>query len=248
MIRTIVFFIYFFVYLVGSLPVLRKMKKLTSTLDLQRQREMKHQLPKRWARALMRITGSEINVRGQHNIPKGPVLFVSNHQGNFDVPVLLGFINKPFGFFSKAEVKKIPLVPRWMEVMECVFIDRSNRKAAVQSLKESVSLLKNGHSLVIFPEGTRSKGGPVGEFKTGGVRMAIEAGVPIVPIAIDGTYEIMEQSKFGFKKGHVTVTILPPVRKHLEPSVNFKAVNEEIRQQIKQEVELNEYKQNKSAS
>ncbi|MBM7703204.1 lysophospholipid acyltransferase family protein [Metabacillus iocasae] len=216
MFRKIAFFIYFFAYLIYSLPTLKKVKHLPISMAVQERDRIQHELPKRWARNLVRITGSTITVEGDAHIPNGPVLFVSNHQGNFDVPVLLGFVEKPFGFFSKVEVKKIPFIPRWMEVMNCVFVDRSNRRQALQSIKESVALLKEGHSMVIFPEGTRSKGGPVAEFKTGGLRMAIDANVPIVPIAIEGTYKIMEQNKVGFKRANVTVSILEPITSHLK--------------------------------
>ena len=76
-----------------------------------------------------------------------------------DIPVLLGYLNKPIGFVSKAEIKKFPVVPTWMELMNCVFMDRSDRRQSLKAIKDGIELLKNGHSIVIFPEGTRSKGG-----------------------------------------------------------------------------------------
>jgi 1-acyl-sn-glycerol-3-phosphate acyltransferase len=232
------FFLYFFAYLIYSLPTLKKVKQLPPTMSVDERDRVQHDLPKRWARNLVGITGSTITVTGNEHIPNGPVLFVSNHQGNFDVPVLLGFVEKPFGFFSKVEVKKIPFIPRWMEVMNCVFVDRSNRRQALQSIKDSVALLKEGHSMVIFPEGTRSKGGPVGEFKTGGLRMAVDANVPIVPVAIEGTYKIMEQSKVGFKRADVSVRILQPITSHLgEEKADTKALAARIQRVISEELQ-----------
>nr|WP_275695618.1 lysophospholipid acyltransferase family protein [Fredinandcohnia sp. SECRCQ15] len=194
-----------------SLPTLYKLKKIDSKLSIDDQDKIIHELPKQWAETLVKLTGSKVVVTGLENIPNGPVLFVSNHQGNFDIPVILGFINKPVGFISKVEVKKIPIVPKWMEAMNCIFIDRNNRRQAIQSIKDGANILREGHSLVIFPEGTRSKGGAMKPFQTGGLRMAADAGVPIVPISINGSHLIMENGKKFFNPASVKVKVLQPV-------------------------------------
>ena len=211
MLRTIYRFLYFFGFLLYRIPTLNRLKKLDPSLDVQEKDKIIHQLPQYWARRLVEMTNSTVKVNGVENLPEGPVLFVSNHQGNFDIPVLLGFLNKPMGFISKVEVQKIPIVPRWMEVMNCIFIDRKDRRQAIQSIKEGAETLKKGHSLVIFPEGTRSKGEELAEFKTGGLRLATDSGVPIVPIAINGTYQIMEHGGLFMKPSNVEVSILPPI-------------------------------------
>ncbi|WP_223701939.1 lysophospholipid acyltransferase family protein [Sutcliffiella deserti] len=211
MIRTAWWFVFFFGYLLYSLPTIKRVKNLDSDIPTEKRDAIIHQKPKTWAKRLVEITGSNINVIGEEKIPKGAVLFVSNHQGNFDVPILIGFLEKPLGFISKVEVKKIPFIPRWMEAMNCVFIDRSDRRKAVQSIRDGIATLKKGHSLVIFPEGTRSKGESMGEFKKGGLKLATESRVPVVPISISGSYKIMEESKFGFKPSNVTITIGDPI-------------------------------------
>lgn len=209
MIRTIYWFLFFFSYLIYSLPTLNKVRKLE--LPAAERDEIVFETPRKWSQKLVRLTGSRVTVKGVEHLPEGPVLFVSNHQGNFDIPVLLGFVPKPMGFISKMEVKKIPLVPKWMEAMNCVFINRKDRRQALQGIKDGIKILEDGHSLVIFPEGTRSKGGPVGPFKTGGLRLGIDSGVPIVPISINGTYQIMEHGGRFFKPAAVEVVISPPV-------------------------------------
>ncbi|CAG9622003.1 lysophospholipid acyltransferase family protein [Sutcliffiella rhizosphaerae] len=211
MLRTLWWFLFFFGYMIIHLPSINKAKKISESLSLEESDRIIHEKPKTWAKELVRITGTNVEVIGEQNIPDGPVLFVSNHQGNFDVPILIGFIPKPFGFISKVEVKKIPFIPKWMEAMNCVFIDRKDRRKAVQSIREGVATLKKGHSLVIFPEGTRSKGNVMSEFKKGGLRLATESKVPIVPVSISGSYKIMEESKFGFKAANVKVTIHNPI-------------------------------------
>lgn len=234
MLRTIWWFVYFFGYLIYSLPTIKKVKELDPTLTVEENDTIIHQKPKHWAKTLVKLTGSEIEVIGEEKIPQGPVLFVSNHQGNFDVPILIGFLQKPLGFISKVEVKKIPLVPRWMEAMNCVFIDRKDRRKAIQSIREGVQTLKDGHSLVIFPEGTRSKGNEMGDFKKGGLRLAIDSKVPVVPITISGSYRIMEESKFGFQPAHVRVTVHDPIFLPEDEKVDGNQLGMKIQNKIKQ--------------
>ncbi|PFA70183.1 1-acyl-sn-glycerol-3-phosphate acyltransferase [Bacillus sp. AFS015802] len=197
------------IYLLYSIPTLRKVKKLGGHMPVEERDKIVHALPKRWSRGIMKRTGSHVHTKGQEYIPEGPVLFVSNHAGDFDVPVLLGSIPKPFGFISKMEVKKLPIISDWMEMISCVFIDRKNRRQAVQSIREGGMVLKKGHSLLIFPEGTRNKGQAMKEFKTGGIRMAKEAGVPIVPVVIKGTADMFENQRRGIKPCDIYVEILP---------------------------------------
>ncbi|MET3574906.1 lysophospholipid acyltransferase family protein [Bhargavaea ullalensis] len=145
-------------------------------------------------------------------LPEGPVLFVANHEGNFDVPVLISALPKPFGFMSKAEVKKLPVIRKWMVEMNCVFIERADRRSAVRAIREMSDKLRAGHSMLIFPEGTRSRGHGLGEFKSGFVRVAKDAGVPVVPVAIRGTSAIMEQNGNWIRPATVTVDILGAIQ------------------------------------
>ncbi|RSK27242.1 1-acyl-sn-glycerol-3-phosphate acyltransferase [Bacillus sp. HMF5848] len=210
MVRTIFWFIYFWGFLLYSTIGLKKAKALHSSEghNINKTDRLIHSLPREWARSLIKITGSKVTVHNEQNIPvDGPVLFVANHQGNFDIPVLIGHIDKPKGFISKIEVKKLPIVRDWMEVMQCIFIDRNNRRQSVKALQDGVEKLKTGHSMVIFPEGTRSKGNKMGEFKTGSFRLAVKAEVPIVPITINGTYKIMEANGWIMKPAEVSVTV-----------------------------------------
>ncbi|WP_078989447.1 lysophospholipid acyltransferase family protein [Priestia flexa] len=113
-----------------------------------------------------------------------------------------------------------------------MFIDRVNRRASVQALKDSVCLLKEGHSMVIFPEGTRSKGKGIGEFKKGSIRIALDAKGPIVPVAIQGISNIMEQCKVGFQKADVTIRILPSVTTDLDAGSDPNVIHHQVRERI----------------
>jgi 1-acyl-sn-glycerol-3-phosphate acyltransferase len=211
MLRLIACFLYMGGYLVWSLPKLSRIKKLPDDMPLEKKDQLINQTPKNWSKTFMALTGSEVVVEGKHLIPEGPVLFASNHEGNFDIPVLIGAIDKPFGFISKIEVKKVPILSSWMEAINCVFLDRRNREKASESIMSGVELLKKGHSLVIFPEGTRSKGDPVGLFKAGGFRLAKDSGVPIVPISIEGTSDVFEKNGRLVRPAKIKVIICPPL-------------------------------------
>src|SRR5690554_6617121 len=194
MFRSISTFSYLFGYLPKAAMKLKKFQKQKPQLSSEEYDQLVHSEPMKWAAGIMRRTGSDISVEGLEHLPEGPVLLISNHEGNFDIPVLLSSIPKPFGFISKKEVKKLPIIPHYMEEMNCVFLDRTDRRSSFKSIADSAEKLKAGHSILIFPEGTRSKGAGVGDFKSGFVRIAKDSGVPIVPIAIHGTSAIMEKN------------------------------------------------------
>ena len=194
MFRTIGFYLYFFIRGFASF-VERWIANGVKRETVEETDWEKMKTPRTWASTLVAIVGGRVTVNGVENLPKGAVVYVP----------------KPFGFISKIEVLKIPIVGGWMRVMNCVFMDRSSRAKSTLAIGEGVEVLKAGHSLVIFPEGTRSKGGPVQTFKAGSVRLAIDAEVPIVPIAIDGTADMLEKNKFFMTPADVTITILPPI-------------------------------------
>ncbi|PKM41842.1 MAG: 1-acyl-sn-glycerol-3-phosphate acyltransferase [Firmicutes bacterium HGW-Firmicutes-8] len=165
-----------------------------------------------WARFLLAVAGVRVKVKGTENIPQGEtVLFVSNHQGNFDIPVLFRSLPKPIGFLAKVELTKIPVIHSWMNKLGCVFINRTDLRQSVKAVQKCVEVLKGGHSLVIFPEGTRARGPQMGEFKKGSLRLVEKAGVPIVPVTVNGTYRAMEANGDRITPVDVEVTVSPPI-------------------------------------
>ncbi|WP_442594335.1 lysophospholipid acyltransferase family protein [Neobacillus sp. D3-1R] len=237
MFRLVICFLYLAGFLIYNLPKLGSMKKLNRRMEVVKRDQIIHRIPKQWSKVMMKLTGSTISVEGQDRIPEGPVIFISNHEGDFDIPVLLAAIEKPFGFVSKIEVKKVPILSSWMEVMNCVFINRKDRSQSTKAIRDAVRLLKKGHSLVIFPEGTRSKGGLVKHFKSGGFRMAVDAKVPIVPISIIGTSDIFEKNNRLIKPAKVKVIIGHPVVSHIHSEKDIKELGLEVREIIVSEIE-----------
>lgn len=164
-----------------------------------------------WAKNTCKVTDCNVTVIGEENIPQDrPCVFIANHQGMLDIPVLLGFINKPKAFIAKIEILKVPILSKWMKFMHCTFLDRKNPRQSINAMKEAIENVKSGYSIVIFPEGTRSKGGPIKNFKPGSFKLAFESEAPIVPVTIDGTWKIFEQYK-RLRGADVKLTIHPVI-------------------------------------
>lgn len=151
----------------------------------------------------------DINVIGRNNIPEDEgCVFISNHQGYLDVvAILYALEDKQAGFIAKAEMRKVPYVGKWIESIGGFFIERGNPRSSLRVFKECWKKLKSGDSMVIFPEGTRSKGPSMGEYKQAAFKLATggHTGAPIVPIVIDGTYLYYENQ--GYLKTNVAVPI-----------------------------------------
>ena len=140
MIRTIIWFIWFFLSLIISTPFLLRVKYLSKKGRVEESNNLTNKCARIWANSLLKIAGVKVNVHGLENLPKDrTVVYVGNHQGNFDIPIYLTSIPNLIGFISKIEVQKIPLVTGWMNALHCVFMDRSNvRKSGEAIIKGSI--------------------------------------------------------------------------------------------------------------
>ena len=158
------------------------------------------------------VSGIKVNVKGLSNIdPAKSYIYMCNHQSNFDIPVLLGCLPVQFRWLAKAELFKIPIFGRAMRGAGYVGIDRFNRESAFESIEEAAGKIKNGVSVMIFPEGTRSRDGKIRLFKKGGFIMALNAGALIVPIVIRGTRPIMAKSSLRINPGNATMEVGKPI-------------------------------------
>jgi 1-acyl-sn-glycerol-3-phosphate acyltransferase len=171
-----------------------------------------HGVARAWARSILAVSGVRVRVEGRERIDSGAAFIcMCNHQSNFDIPVLLGHFPLPFRWLAKAELFRIPVFGRAMRGAGYISIDRSNRPAAIESLRRAAEAVRGGVSVMIFPEGTRSPDGRLKPFKKGGFVMAIEAGVPIVPVALRGTFDIMPKNRLLIRPRAVTLAIGAPI-------------------------------------
>lgn len=193
--RLISFYTWTAFNLLGTLNYKRKLNSIKKRGNQKEIDDYVDTLVSSWSRLVLNKCKIKVLVKGNENLPEGACLFVANHQGNFDFFAMMGYINKPIGFVAKKEIEKIPIAADWMREMHCVFMDRSNVREAVKAIEEGVENLKNGYSMVIFPEGTRSKGKEMGEFKKGSLKLGLKAGVPIVPVSLEGSYKVFEANE-----------------------------------------------------
>ena len=171
-----------------------------------------HIIARLWAKSILSVSGIKVDVEGLANIePSGSYIYMANHCSNFDIPVLLGCLPIQFRWLAKAELFRIPIFGRAMSGAGYVEIDRSNREAAFKSIDQVAAKMKNGVSVMIFPEGTRSEDGRVKPFKKGGFVMAVDTGAPIVPIILRGTRSIMTKGSWRIHPGDVTLSIEKPI-------------------------------------
>jgi 1-acyl-sn-glycerol-3-phosphate acyltransferase len=157
---------------------------------------------------------------------------MANHQSNFDIPVLLGHLKVQFRWLAKVELFKIPVFGRAMRKAGYISIDRYHRESAFNSLKVAASKIKSGVSVLIFPEGTRSRDGKIRPFKKGGFVMAIDSGVPIVPVVITGTRAIMPKGRFRVYPGDVSMAIHKPIGTSTYTRETKEALMEKVRRVI----------------
>jgi len=160
---------------------------------------------------ITRVAGMRVNVEGRENIPEGVCLFAANHTSNADAPAIVGAIPRRLAIFGRKSLFDIPIVGLAFRLAKFVPVDRGNREAALASVKQAVEYIKSGSSFLVYPEGTRSPDGRMQRFKKGSFVMAIEAGVPIIPVACAGAHRIMKKNSLTIHPGKVTVRFGKPV-------------------------------------
>src|SRR5216683_422525 len=158
-----------------------------------------------------RIAGEKVTVEGRENIPPGVCLFAANHTSNADAPAIVGAIPRRIAILGRKSLFDIPIVGSAFRLAKFVPVDRGNRDAALASVKQAVEYIKTGLSFLVYPEGTRSPDGRMHRFKKGSFVMAIEAGVPIVPVVCSGAHRIMKKNSLVIHPGRVTVRFGKPI-------------------------------------
>ncbi|ACR80135.1 MULTISPECIES: 1-acyl-sn-glycerol-3-phosphate acyltransferase [Kosmotoga] len=166
----------------------------------------------RFGRVAFFVIGSKVSVEGAENIPpKGPLVIVSNHQSAFDIPLIVGYVKGRISFIAKIEVSKIPGFSWFVKRLDGVFIDRGNKIQTAAAIKRIFNILRNGGTIMLFPEGTRSLDGSIKKFKKGSLSIPHKLNIPILPVAIDGTKDIMKKGELLIHPAIVKIRILKPV-------------------------------------
>jgi 1-acyl-sn-glycerol-3-phosphate acyltransferase len=198
--------------------------------------KVRFELAKAWSSMLIRMSNSKLVVEGEQNIPlQDGMLFVVNHQGSLDGFVLLAASPVPISAVGKIESKKIPFMNVWYKNMDVIMFDRSSVKDSLAMVKKLTERLSMGHNMVIFPEGTRSYGNTMGEFKAGSLKAAINAKVPVVPVALIDSYKALDDPKA--KKVIIKARYLQPIHHEEYQSLTIQQFADEVRIRIQTELE-----------
>ncbi len=203
---------------------------LWAVANRQRQPALLHIRPG-WRSSGVRLAGVKIELRGLENLRPGQnYIFMSNHASNLDPPVLIPSIPGRCSVLVKKELFRTPILGTGMRLAQLVPVDRSDREAAIESVHAAIGVLRQGLHMVIYPEGTRSSDGRLLPFKKGPFHLAMESGVPVLPVTLLGTYECWPKTRFALRPGTVTVVFHPPLDPgdYADREALMKAVREAI--------------------
>ena len=165
-----------------------------------------------WGWLMCKLNFTWVKVKGKRHIdPKQSYVIMANHLSHFDILAIYGHWGRQFRWVMKQELRKVWGLGWGCEAIGHIFIDRSNREAAIASLNKAKPKLKNGVSIMFFPEGTRSRDGRMQKFKKGGFMMALDMGLPILPVSISGSHRVLPGKVLKIFPGKITITVHPPI-------------------------------------
>lgn len=212
MIRFLLVVLFLFLYLLLGIPVLGiewiigKFNKNLS--DYQSLRLVQ------WAfNVILKISGVEVTVIGEENVPDEPVLFIGNHRSYFDILLTYSRCKRLTGYVAKKEMLRYPLLRDWMKRLYCLFLDRENPKEGLKTILQAIDYEKNGISICIFPEGTLNDGEELSmfPFHNGSFKIAEKSGCAIVPMSLNNTVSIFEAHLPFIRKTHVVLEYGKPI-------------------------------------
>ncbi|RKX54535.1 MAG: hypothetical protein DRP50_04225 [Thermotoga sp.] len=213
-IRYIVFIVIFFSYtILYGIYYMMKCRYLLKHYGYGAYKKYASKKLGEWGRMTLRLTGSKVEVKGKDLLPKeGPYLVVANHQSYMDIPLLCGYVNDGIGFLAKKELKRFPIFDHILESAGSVFLDRKDTRSALKLFRELSRVIKQEKRvLAVFPEGTRSPDGKIHEFRAGSLKLATMTNIPVVPVSICGTINIIRKKKYFITPANVRVSIGKPL-------------------------------------
>lgn len=168
--------------------------------------------PHLWSRLFCILNFVKVSVIGRENITeKKSYIFVANHQGAFDIFAVYGYLNHKFKWMMKKSLRKMPFIGFACSSAGHIFVDNSSSAAVLHTIKAAENMLKNGESLVVFPEGSRTYTGKMGRFKRGAFQLSLEFHLPIVPVTIDGAFQVLPRTKLLPHWGEIKMIIHQPI-------------------------------------
>ncbi len=174
--------------------------------------ELFHWFCREWARVVVRVCGTSVTVHGSENVQPGKgYVYVSNHASMFDIPAVIAGIPDQIRLVYKKELEKIPIFGWGLKYGSYIGVERGSGVEAQKSLDEAVAKIQNGESVLLFAEGTRTLDGKLQPFKRGAFHIAVRAGVPVVPLTINGSYAILPKHSISINPGAVELILEKPI-------------------------------------
>ena len=188
-----------------------------------------------WSKLACIVSLCPVKIKGKEKLNKQQsYIFAANHQGAYDIFLMFGYLGQPIKWVMKQSLRNIPLLGKACESAGFIFVDNSSPQAAARTVTLAEKRLKDGASIAIFPEGSRSKTGQLGKFKKGAYQMALDLRLPIVPVTINGTFEVMRTGTFLLNPHRIELIIHNPI-----PAVDIEVNNiREAAPKIKELTEL----------
>jgi 1-acyl-sn-glycerol-3-phosphate acyltransferase len=164
-----------------------------------------------WARFGLALNHTPVELRGTEHLPDGPFILMSNHQSSFDILALLATVPRRIYWIAKQELFDIPVFGPSMQRGGYIALDRSDGRKALKSMGNAAAIIRQGSSVVMFPEGTRTRDGQLLPFKRGGFMLAVRAGVPVIPATINGSGRVNPSGLIRLYSGRITLTLHPQI-------------------------------------
>ena len=195
--RALICGLYIVFYTWITAPARYRNARATDDLDAQKRAHAKnYRLVQRLCRGILKLIGAKLDIQGKENLlNKRTSVYMGTHKSYLDIVVMIALIDDPLIFIGKAEVDKLPFIRTWFHAIGGLPMERENIRQSFKVILEAIEKLKDGYSVAIFPEGTRAKGREMGEFKAGSFKLATKANVPIVPIAMQDTFKLLEEKR-----------------------------------------------------
>jgi 1-acyl-sn-glycerol-3-phosphate acyltransferase len=183
-----------------------------------------------WSRVMCAVSLCPVTVRGRENLRRGQsYIFIANHQGAYDIFLLYGYLNTPIKWVMKQILRRIQFVGKACEMAGFIFVDNSSPVAAARTISEAEQRLKNGDSIAIFPEGSRTQTGAMGKFKKGAFQMALDMKLPVVPVTIQGSFDVMPRSSVILHPHPMELIIHEPIPTAAFASTDLRETAQNIR-------------------
>ena len=196
-----------------------------------------HALARFWARTVLAICRVRVRVKGVENLERGrSYVYVSNHASMFDIPAILASVPDQIRIVYKKELEVVPFFGWGLKWGHYIGIDRGRGSKAMQSLEEAIGKIRNGQSLLLYAEGTRTLDGKLQPFKRGAFNIAVRAGVPVVPLTVNGSFRIMPKGSIIIHPGNVEIVLGKPI---LIDSLSGREAERQLMEQVHAAIEAN---------